>query len=212
MRPTRKRSFGRLSITPAYYRERVRQTPAHSIHQRGASLITRIALKHIQSQYSDCMVIDFSKFTISDYAAWWGAVIATLALIWNIVIAARSGARVKVRVSPNMKIFHPILLPKIIDIYQLRQSIMALPLQQSQIAVATMLRLSGICWVRKTSNFLRSIQTHYSANQSHICYLQVRNGAIWHCNKVFKKISPAGICISVLHITKDHARYISASN
>lgn len=51
------------------------------------------------------MVIDFSKFSASDYAAWWGAVIATLALIWNIVVAVRSGARVTVRANPNMKIY-----------------------------------------------------------------------------------------------------------
>ena len=52
------------------------------------------------------MVIDFGKITVSDYAAWWGAVIATLALIWNIIIALRSGARVKVRATANMK-FYP---------------------------------------------------------------------------------------------------------
>ena len=52
------------------------------------------------------MDIDFSKFTASDYAAWWGAIIASLALVWNIVVAIRSGARIKVTVSPNMQV-HP---------------------------------------------------------------------------------------------------------
>ena len=47
----------------------------------------------------------FNEWSISDYAAWWGAIIATLALIWNIVGAIRSGARVFVRVNPNMKVF-----------------------------------------------------------------------------------------------------------
>ena len=51
------------------------------------------------------MIIDFSKLTASDYAAWWGASIATLALLWNIIVALRSGARIKVRVIPNMKIY-----------------------------------------------------------------------------------------------------------
>ena len=50
------------------------------------------------------MVIDFSNFKASDYAAWWGAIIATLALIWNIVIAVRSGARIRVRVNPDMNV------------------------------------------------------------------------------------------------------------
>ena len=50
------------------------------------------------------MVIDFSNFTANDYAAWWGAVIATLALVWNIVIAVRSGARVRVGVNSDVQI------------------------------------------------------------------------------------------------------------
>jgi len=48
--------------------------------------------------------MDLSAWTASDYAAWWGAVIATLALAWNIVVALRAGARVKVRATPNMMI------------------------------------------------------------------------------------------------------------
>ena len=53
------------------------------------------------------MTIDFSKITASDYAAWWGATIATLALIWNIIVALRSGARVRVKANPNMKVHPP---------------------------------------------------------------------------------------------------------
>ncbi len=51
------------------------------------------------------MVIDFSTFTASDYAAWWGATIASFAFVWNIVVAVRSGARVRVRANPNMKVY-----------------------------------------------------------------------------------------------------------
>ncbi len=53
------------------------------------------------------MQIDFSAIDPSDYAAWWGAVIATLALIWNIIVAIRSGARLHVVVSPNMQVYPP---------------------------------------------------------------------------------------------------------
>ena len=49
--------------------------------------------------------MDFNNWSISDYAAWWGAIIATLALLWNIVVAIQSGPRVYVRASPNMKVF-----------------------------------------------------------------------------------------------------------
>ncbi len=51
------------------------------------------------------MDIDLAKFTASNYAAWWGAIIATLTLVWNIVVAIRSGARIKVRANPNMKVY-----------------------------------------------------------------------------------------------------------
>lgn len=46
----------------------------------------------------------FSKWTANDYAAWWGAIIASLALIWNIVVAARSGARIHLTALPDMKL------------------------------------------------------------------------------------------------------------
>lgn len=51
------------------------------------------------------MTIDFSKWGASDYAAWWGAVIATFAFVWNIVLAIRSGPRIKLFVNPNMQIW-----------------------------------------------------------------------------------------------------------
>ena len=53
------------------------------------------------------MKIDFSAWSTSNFAAWWGAIIATLAVIWNIVLAIRSGARVHVSANPNMKIYPP---------------------------------------------------------------------------------------------------------
>ena len=53
------------------------------------------------------MSIDFSNWSASAFAAWWGAIIATLAVIWNIVVAIRSGARVYVRANPEMQVFSP---------------------------------------------------------------------------------------------------------
>lgn len=53
------------------------------------------------------MVLDFSTLSPSDYAAWWGAIIASLALVWNIVVAIRAGARIDVTVSPNMRMYPP---------------------------------------------------------------------------------------------------------
>ena len=53
------------------------------------------------------MIIDLSNFKPSDYAAWWGAVIATLALVWNIVVSIRSGPRLHVTVSKNMEFIPP---------------------------------------------------------------------------------------------------------
>ena len=49
--------------------------------------------------------MDFTTWDISDYAAWWGAIIATLTLIWNIIIALKKGSRIIVKAQPNMKIF-----------------------------------------------------------------------------------------------------------
>ena len=53
------------------------------------------------------MAIDFSNISSTDYAAWWGAVIATLALVWNIIVSIRSGARLHVTATPNMRMFPP---------------------------------------------------------------------------------------------------------
>ena len=49
--------------------------------------------------------LDFSNWVFSNYAAWWGAIVATAALGWNIISALRSGPRIKVRATPNMQIF-----------------------------------------------------------------------------------------------------------
>tara|TARA_R110001592_G_C12973682_1_gene733489 strand:- start:167 stop:646 length:480 start_codon:yes stop_codon:yes gene_type:complete len=49
--------------------------------------------------------MNLSEFTASDYAAWWGAIIATLAFIWNIVRALFEGPRLRISVSPNMMLF-----------------------------------------------------------------------------------------------------------
>ena len=51
------------------------------------------------------MNIDFSTWSTSDFAAWWGAIVASFAVIWNIIVAVRSGARVHVRVNPEMQVY-----------------------------------------------------------------------------------------------------------
>ncbi len=51
------------------------------------------------------MIIDLSNFTVSDYAAWWGAIVASLALTWNIIRTLRAGARVKVKVTANIRVY-----------------------------------------------------------------------------------------------------------
>ncbi len=53
------------------------------------------------------MIIDTSGWGASDYAAWWGAIIATSAFIWNIVSAVRAGARIKITATPNIVYFPP---------------------------------------------------------------------------------------------------------
>lgn len=52
-------------------------------------------------------MIDFSTFKASDYAAWWGAIVASLALIWNIVVAIRTGPKIIVTATPNMQLYPP---------------------------------------------------------------------------------------------------------
>ena len=49
--------------------------------------------------------MDFSGWANHDYAAWWGAVVATAAFTWNVVSALRSGPRIRVRAMPNMQTF-----------------------------------------------------------------------------------------------------------
>ncbi len=51
------------------------------------------------------MIIDFSQLSASEYAAWWGAIIATLTLVWGVIVTIRSGARVYVTATPNMRIY-----------------------------------------------------------------------------------------------------------
>jgi hypothetical protein len=51
------------------------------------------------------MKIDFSTWTASDFAAWWGAIIATLVVTWNMIVAVRSGARIHVRANPDMQVY-----------------------------------------------------------------------------------------------------------
>jgi hypothetical protein len=42
--------------------------------------------------------------TASEVAAWWGAVIATVVLVWDIFKWARAGVRLKVHAVPNMQV------------------------------------------------------------------------------------------------------------
>jgi hypothetical protein len=42
--------------------------------------------------------------TASDYAAWWGAIVGTFALGWEIVTQVRSGPRIRVRARADMQI------------------------------------------------------------------------------------------------------------
>ena len=53
------------------------------------------------------MILDLSNFSASDYAAWWGAIVASLALTWNIIQTIRAGARIEVVITPNMKVYPP---------------------------------------------------------------------------------------------------------
>ena len=53
------------------------------------------------------MIIDTSTWNASDYAAWWGAIIATFAFIWNLINTIRDGARIKITATPNMVYYPP---------------------------------------------------------------------------------------------------------
>lgn len=48
--------------------------------------------------------LDFATWDASDYAAWWGALVATAALAWNIARALRSGPRIHLRANAGMRI------------------------------------------------------------------------------------------------------------
>ncbi len=45
------------------------------------------------------------SLTASEYAAWWGAVVATITGAWNIYKSITSGARIKVKAQPEMQVF-----------------------------------------------------------------------------------------------------------
>src|SRR2546426_5069237 len=50
------------------------------------------------------------KLTLTDALAWWGAVVATLVLLWDIYKWTRRGADISVEAMPNMKV-HPSVPP-----------------------------------------------------------------------------------------------------
>lgn len=49
--------------------------------------------------------VDFGTWSGSDYAAWWGATVATLAFAWNVVRALRAGPRIHVRANAGMQVY-----------------------------------------------------------------------------------------------------------
>lgn len=69
----------------------------------------RVFLSHYPAHHPK---MEFSTWAISDYAAWWGAIIASLALAWNIFNQLRSGPRIHVRATPNMRFFPETPLTK----------------------------------------------------------------------------------------------------
>jgi hypothetical protein len=44
-----------------------------------------------------------SSLSASDWAAWWGAILATIVFGWDIVKSFRSGPRLRVRAAPEMQ-------------------------------------------------------------------------------------------------------------
>lgn len=44
----------------------------------------------------------FSNWSASDYAAWWGAIVASIVFVWEIVKYARQGPRLRITARPNM--------------------------------------------------------------------------------------------------------------
>lgn len=48
------------------------------------------------------LIQSLSKITITQFAAWWGAIIATLVLIWDIYKWKKRGAKIVIKARPNM--------------------------------------------------------------------------------------------------------------
>lgn len=46
-----------------------------------------------------------SKVSLTDVVAWWGAIVATLVLLWDVYKWTRRGPDVRVEATPNMKVF-----------------------------------------------------------------------------------------------------------
>jgi hypothetical protein len=96
------------------------------------------------------MVVDTSLWTASDYAAWWGAVVATAAFIWQAVRELRSGPRIRVRASPNVIIF-----PKRPPLEGTYISVTAVNLGT---ATTTVTHFVGFCYLTRWSCFRRKRQ------------------------------------------------------
>lgn len=45
------------------------------------------------------------KANLTDVVAWWGAIVATLVLLWDVYKWSRSGPDVRVEATPSMKVF-----------------------------------------------------------------------------------------------------------
>lgn len=59
------------------------------------------------------------KLTPSDWAAWWGAVVGTLAIAWEIWTFFKSGPRVKFTAKTGMQVYgHPELEGKTLTIFE----------------------------------------------------------------------------------------------
>src|SRR5690349_2162397 len=46
-----------------------------------------------------------ANWSVSDYAGWWGAIVATFLALWEVWKYARSGPRIHVHLAPNMQSF-----------------------------------------------------------------------------------------------------------
>ncbi len=51
----------------------------------------------------DWILHKFSSFTASDWAAWWGAILATVVFLWDVFKWFHTGPRLKVTACPNMQ-------------------------------------------------------------------------------------------------------------